>query len=287
MGWWWFATAWSSPWVEPPGTVALGLNVVTLSADRQFAGGEAQGLIGPLCPEPVFGGQRMPFSCVNGGRFQQTQATLNGTVGLPGGVAFDLAVPVVGASFVDDIGQTRSRGLGDLRLGLRAGRPVGRTVLAATLFTSLPTGPGDFVDRDVPLGTGQVDLVPGVRWGFGGGWGWLEVWQSFAVRLRNPTTGVNPGDEWRPAALIGWTPKPWGGALARVDALVALPDVDAFGIRNPGRTLLQTRVAGFARPRSSRAWFELGVAIPVAGRRWPTAVQPYATALFWLAKPPG
>ncbi|MEN0065460.1 MAG: hypothetical protein AAGA48_25160 [Myxococcota bacterium] len=282
MIWWSVSVAWSSPWVEAPGTVSLGVNVSSLSAQQQFAGGEAQGLIGPLCPEPIFGGQRMPFSCVNGGRFTQRQATLLTTVGLPGSVAVDVQLPVVSATFEDDIGETVALGLGDMRVTLRAGRQWGRGVIAATLLTQIPTGPGNFQDRDVPLGTGQFDIVPGVRWGFGDAWGWVEVWQSFAIRLRNPTTGVNLGDEWRPAALIGWTPWPTLGALGRVDALVALPDVDSFGIRIPGRSLLQARVAGFARPRSARAWFEVGVAVPLAGRRWPAAVQPYATVLTWL-----
>ncbi|MEO0603447.1 MAG: hypothetical protein AAF211_18560, partial [Myxococcota bacterium] len=129
--WWMISFAWASPWIEPPGTVSLGLNASILSANQQFAGGEAQGLLGPRCPEPVFGGQRMPFSCVNGGRFRQDQLTLLGTVGVPGSVAIDVQVPLVSASFSDDIGETRALGPGDLRVTLRTGRRVGKGVIAA------------------------------------------------------------------------------------------------------------------------------------------------------------
>nr|MBX2804116.1 hypothetical protein [Myxococcales bacterium] len=114
----WAAVGVASPWVEGPGEVRLGLSGTSLVSERQFAGGEALGLLGPRCPEPVVPGQRMPYSCVTGGTYTQRGVLLSGTVGLGRGVAVDVGVPVVVASFDDDVGRTGAGGVGDVRAGL-------------------------------------------------------------------------------------------------------------------------------------------------------------------------
>lgn len=285
MWMWATAVAVGSPWVEPPGTVRVGVQAAWLSSATQFAGGEARGFTGPRCPEPIGPGQRMPYSCVTGGRYRQGTLTAFSQIGAGAGFALDLQLPLVWGSFEDDVGQTQARGLGDLRAGLRWGRDADGWAWAATVHFKAPTGPGTFVDRDVPLGDGQWDVTPGLRLGRSL-WplGWVETWQSLTVRLPNPTTGVDPGDEWRPVAVLGLTPVRWAGGLLRGEAIVAAQDVDAFGIRSPGRALLQARMAGFLRPVPA-AWIEAGVALPVAGRRWPAAPMPYLTLMWSVERP--
>lgn len=277
---WTMSGALASPWIEAAGQIRVGLQGAALSSMRQFAGGEARGFTGPLCPEPVGPGDRMPYSCVTGGTYRQTTLTAFAQIGVGGGFALDLQVPAVIGSFEDDVGRTDARGLGDVRAGVRWGGAVGAWVGAATLHVKAPTGPGTFVDRDVPLGDGQWDVTPGVRLGRSlHPVGWVETWQSVTVRFANPITGVDPGDEWRPVVALGLTPAPWGGLLLRAEGIVALPDVDAFGVRSPGRSLAQLRTAGFLRPIEP-LWIEVGVAVPVAGQRWPAATMPFATVMW-------
>ena len=272
----------ASPWVEPAGRARVGVAASSLVSRRQFAGGESWGLTGPLCPEPVTPGDRMPYSCVTGGAYVQRSASAFAMVGLGHRIAVDLTLPVVAAGFEDSVERTDAWGLGDLRFGARYGLvDSGGWAVAGALHLQAPTGPGTFQDRDVPLGTGQWDVVPGVRVGRSlHPWGWVEGWQEVAVRLRNPLTGTDPGEESRTTVALGLTPVPEAGVQLRAETLLALPDRDAFGLPHPGRSLLQVRAAGFARPTEA-AWIELGVAIPLAGRRWPSAAAPYAS-LSWL-----
>ncbi len=270
----------ASPWVEDPGTVQLGLQGSLLVTERQFAGGDALGLVGPRCPEPVRPGDRAPYDCTTGGTYAQRSLTAFTQAGLGAGFALDLQVPAVVASFEDTIGRTDAFDLGDVRGRLRWGSQWGSPAAALTFHVKAPTGVGDFQDRDVPLGDGQWDLTPGMRLGVSlHPWGWIEVWQSLSIRLPNPQTGIDFGDEWRPVVAAGFTPIDEVGGLLRVEGLLALRDRDAFGLRPPGRQLLQLRSSIFARPVPA-AWLELGVAVPVAGRRWPAALAPYAT-LMW------
>lgn len=285
MWWWTISLAMASPWVETRGQVRVGVQAASLTSMRQFAGGEARGFTGPRCPEPVGPGDRMPYSCVTGGTYRQQTVAGFAQIGLGRGLALDLQVPGVVGAFEDDVGRTDARGLGDVRAGVRWGRGFGEWVGALAMVVKAPTGPGTFVDRDVPLGDGQWDISAGVRLGRSlHPVGWVETWQTVTVRFTNPVTGVNPGDEWRPVVALGLTPVTWGGVLLRGEGIVALPDVDAFGIRSPGRTLAQVRAAGFLRP-VDRLWVELGVAIPIAGQRWPVASMPFATVM-WTFGPP-
>ena len=280
MLWTWLWLAEASPWIEEAGSVSIGLAASSLTSDRQFAGGEARGLTGPLCPEAVFPGDRMPYSCVTAGRYRQASATLNAAAGLGRSVALDVALPVVAASFEDSVDRTAAVGPGDARATVRVGTVADRLAIAAAASVQAPTGPGDFQDRDVPLGNGQWDLVPEIRLGYSlHPWGWAEVWQGWAVRLRNPETRIDPGDEWRGVAALGITPIPWGGLQLRTEALFARPDRDAFGLPHPGRRLIQLRAGPFVRPTPA-GWIEIGVAAPVAGQRWPAAVVPYGSVLW-------
>ena len=281
---WIAAAAWSSPWIDPAGSVRVGASAWGLSSVRQFASGEARGLTGPLCPEPLFGGDRGPYSCVTGGRYTLAAGAADFTAGLTRHLAVDLMVPVVSATFSDDIGREPASGLGDLRLVGRLGRTFGPVAGALALQIKAPTGPASFVDRDVPLGDGQWDLIPGLRAGAGGARGWAETWQSLAVRLRAPKSGIDPGEEWQGILAGGVSPVDPVGALARIEWLLAAKDIDAFGLPHPGRRLVQVRAGLFARP-SRALWTEIGVAVPIAGRRWPAAAVPYAS-VSWRVRDP-
>jgi len=285
---WLLPIAAASPWIEEAGHARIGLAAWRLSSRQQFAGGEARGLTGPRCPDPIDAGQRMPYSCVTGGAYRVVAATADAAIGIAPHVALDLLLPMVSARFADDVGSTSTTGLGDVSGGVRVGSAGSTAAWSAALHVQAPSGPGGFQDRDVPLGTGQWDVVPGVRIGASRpGLGWVEVWQALAIRLRSAQTGINPGDEWRPTVVAGWTPREWGGLGMRLEGVLAVPDTDGFGLRHPGRSLLQCRPSAFLRP-SARGWVELGIALPVAGRRWPAAATPYLSAAWRVGgKPAG
>ena len=263
----------ASAWLEPFGALRLGAGYGATSTRTQFAPGDAGGLTGPRCPQPVLGGDRMPYSCVTGGRYEQHSLFLEASAGVAPFLTLDVLVPIVlSASFEDDLGVTRVRGLGDVRFGLRAGGAVRGWALAAEVRVGAPSGPKGLEDRDIPLGEGQWDLELGGRAGRGfGRWGWAEVQTAVRVRVRSRAVHVDRGEEWFGSLSGGFTPIPQLGATLALDWIAAGPDVDSFGLRSPGRKLLQLRPGVLGRVGED---FSMGVAfaIPLAGQKWPAAV---------------
>jgi hypothetical protein len=264
-------SAYASAWVNEPGDVRAAVTMTRLSSRGQFAAGDADGLTGPLCVDPVSAGDRMPYSCVSGGRFAVTQLMVDASVGVLPWLTLDLAVPVVlDALFEDDVGRTNASGLDDLTFGLRAGRTWSSWAVAGALHVKAPTGPRNFQDRDVAIGEGQWDLESGIRLGRSlWPYGWAEIHQALRVRLGNPETGIDPGEEWVGAVGLGLTPVQQVGVQGRAEWILATADATDFGTRSPGRRLLQLRAGVFARP-TEPLWVEVGVAVPLAGQRWPT-----------------
>jgi len=268
---WFVLSAIASPWIPPQGQVRLSAGYQQLVTERQFASPEAVGRLGPRCPDGVGAGDRMPFDCTTGGRFANRSLSLGVTVAPVEHLAIDLYLPVVLAAFFEDeVGRTDARGLGDVRLAARAGQVWGGVAVAGTLELKAPTGPAGLVDRDVPLGDAQWDLIPGVRVGTSlHPWGWLELHNQLVWRLRSARSGIDPGEEWTGSVVGGFTPVEWGGLQGRGEWILALPDTDAFGLSHPGRRLLQVRAGPFVKLES--VWVEVSVTLPVVGRRWPTA----------------
>lgn len=261
-----------------------------LRSDGQFAPGDARGLSGPLCPDPIDPGERMPYSCVTGGTFTVAQAFAAISVGVLPWLTADLVVPVVlHAEFADDLGFTRARGAGDVVVGLRIGGVWDSWAVAGVAQVKAPTGPRRFQYRDVPLGEGIWEAEAGVRAGRSfGRWGWAEVHQGLRLRFVNPSTGTDAGEEWTGKIGGGVSPLPKAGFLADVSWVVALPDHTAFGTRVPGRRLVQARVGPFLRPADGW-WVETTLTLPLAGRRWPTGATVAAAVagrvVLWRASP--
>ncbi|MCO4745657.1 MAG: transporter [Proteobacteria bacterium] len=267
--WWFLTTALASPWIPGSGDVRVSLTYHQLFTDRQLASSEAAGRTGPLCETDVQAGRPAPYDCTTGGRYRQHTAALDLAAGIGNHIATDVYLPVVlDAAFTDTLGVTRARGLGDLRAGLRYADQAGPFALAATLHIKAPTGPAGLVDRDVPLGDAQWDVIPGARVGTSlHPWGWVELHNHLAIRLPSQRSGIRPGHEWTGSLGGGFTPTPWIGVQLRSEWILALRDHDAFGLPHPGRKLLQLRSGLFLR--HERLWTEVGVALPVAGQRWP------------------
>ncbi len=284
MTWWvlWSVAASGSPWLEPAGSVTAGLQWQRMVSRQQFAPGGVSGLSGPLCPDPVDSGERGPYSCVNGGTFSVHSLTAQVRAGVHRHLSIDVSAPaILAAAFEDDLGKTVARGIGDVQVGVRAGTVPGPVVAAATLEIELPTGPTGFQERDVALGDGQVDVSPGVRGGVSlWPWGWAETHHALRWRFRNPATGIDPGEEWVGAVTLGLQPHTERvGVIASTDWILATRDVDAFGLRPPGRQIWSLRSSIFARPVEA-LWLQVGVALPIAGRRYPAGSTPFA-AVTW------
>jgi len=278
-------SAHASAWVNEPGVVRAAASMTHLSSGGQFAPGDANGLTGPLCVDPVVAGDRMPYSCVSGGRFVVTQLTVDASIGVLQWLTLDLKVPVVvDALFEDDVGRTDASGVGDLSLGLRAGRTWSWWAAAGVLHVKAPTGRRNFQDRDVAIGEGQWDVESGIRVGRSF-WphGWAESHQALRVRLGNRQTGIDPGEEWVGAVGVGLTPISQVGVQGRAEWILATADATDFGTRNPGRRLFQLRAGVFARP-TEPLWVEVGVAVPLAGQRWPTGPT-WTASVAWRFEP--
>lgn len=269
--WLLITTALASPWIPETGVVRASLGLQQLVTARQFANAEAEGRVGPLCPDGVSTGDRAPYDCTTGGSFTNRSAYLDFSATVADHLAIDLFVPVVlDAAFADDLGTTRARGLGDLRLGARYTKQVGAVAIAGALHAKAPTGPAGLVDRDVPLGDAQWDVIPGLRIGTSlHPWGWLELHNQLVIRFKSARSGIDPGEEWTGSLGGGFTPVKWGGVQIRGEWIAALADTDGFGLKHPGRKLLQVRGGPFVR--SEQWWAELTIAAPIVGQRWPTA----------------
>jgi hypothetical protein len=288
--WWWLLVlnAQASAWLEEAGRVRAGVSAVASTSLTQFAPGDALGLIGDRCPEPITPGRRMPYSCETGGRFTSIGLYASTAVGLHRHLSLDLDLPVVlHAAFADDITTDTIRGLGDVRFGLRAGGQLGSATLVGALHVAAPTGVNDLGERDIPIGEGHWNVEPGVRAGVGlGRWGWLESQQTMRFRFATERLNVTLGHEYVGTLTGGFTPHERFALTAGADWLLATRDRDDFGLTTPGRQYLQAHT-GLAYKQSDVLWVGFDLGIPVAGRRWPAGLV-YAlnvTGRFRVVRP--
>ena len=265
------ASAGASAWVEPFGAIRLSVGYSASRSERMFAPADAPGFLGPLCPDPVGPRQRMPYSCVTGGRFVHHGLFFDASVGVAPHLTVDLSVPVVPfARFEDDLGGTTVRGVGDIRWGLRAGGEVGPWTFAGAAHVAAPTAPLGLRDREVPLGEGHWDLELGGAVGRSlYPFGWVEAATALRIRIPGREVSIDRGEEWIGSLSGGFTPVQWFAATARLNWILAAPDADSFGLKSPGRRLLQIAPGVLFRPLEDLT-VAASLALPVMGARWPS-----------------
>lgn len=260
----------AAAWPEPVRSIRLGLGYAGTDSRRQFAPGDAGGLVGPLCPEAVEGGDRMPFSCATGGRYTQHALRAEVSLGPLPFLSVDVAVPIVlRASFSDHRGTTAVSGVGDLRIGVRVGREDDGWAVSGGLSATVPTGPSGLRDREVPLGEGHWEIEPSIHAGRSlWPWGWIEAGTGLRVRLPAANVNVDRGEEWIASLSGGFTPIRFVGITARLESIVAGPDRDSFGLTSPGRALLALSPGLVVFPVPD-LWISGEVTFPLAGLEWP------------------
>ncbi len=266
-------TGHASAWLEPFGAVRLGAGYTFNTNEKQFAPGDAPGFTGPLCPDPIGPGDRMPYSCVTGGRYASHGLHLQASAGITPNLTLDVTVPIVlSARFVDDIGETKVSGIGDLRFGLRTGGERTGWAFAAEVLVGAPTAPAGLEDRDIPLGEGQWDVEIGGRIGRSlWPWGWIEMHQALRLRIKSPKATIDRGEEWFGSVSGGFTPFAHLALTGGIEWILAAPDKDAFDLPSPGRKLVQVRpgLLGLITPDLTVG---VSAGIPLVGEKWPTGV---------------
>ncbi len=142
---------------------------------------------------------------INGGHLDLQSFLLTGAVGLVTGLEVWAQGAVHSLQFWDAGGSLARRGLGDVRLWLRAGPSLlGVHESDLPLWLGLRAGvklPGsEFpVDRTVlPLSEGQKDIEVALEVGrvFAGGGLAVQAWAGHRWRGRNELVDVKPGNEW-------------------------------------------------------------------------------------------
>ena len=266
------SVAWSSGWLEKSGELRVGLGANVTHGDQQFAPGDALGLVGDRCEEPVYSGDRSPYDCEVGGRLTMFTLSAQGALGVHEHLTLDVTVPVVPwARFVDDGQSASSSAIGDVRIGLRAGGKVGPWSLVGALHLGMPSGPRPIAHDAIPIGEKHWNLEPGLRVGVSlGAWGWLESWQTTRWRFPVPDLALRFGPEWTGLFSMGVKPTKWLAITTAVDWIVAGEDEDVFGLTTPGRQMVAVR-PGIGFLDRDRWWVGADVGVPLAGRRWPAS----------------
>ena len=123
-----------------------------------------------------------------------------------------------------------------------------------------------------PLGEGHWEFEPSIHAGRSlWPWGWVEASTGLRVRLPGAGVSIDRGEEWIASVSGGFTPVRFVAVTARIDGLLATPDIDGFGLASPGRAMLgfSPGLAAFPAPDLSLG---VDVTLPLAGQRWPAGV---------------
>lgn len=255
--------------------------------------GWIQASVFSLNTDEQFGINGVEEAYINSGRLELQSFLLTGAVGLVIGLEVWAQGAVHSLEFRDAGGSLARKGLGDVRVWLRAGPSLfGVNEADLPLWLGLRAGvklPGsEFpIDRTVlPLTEGQKDAEIALEVGrvFGHDRFAVQAWAGYRWRGKNELVDVTPGNEWfgyaSAAAAIG----PVQARLS-VQALEGSP-YETFGIRLPTSRREMFGVFATLATGLGPGSVEVGAQLPVAGRNLPTGTAFTLAYIIGFGAPP-
>ena len=281
------SAAYAGPWTLPSGTARVGLQFIHWQADERFVG------IPNVGGKP---GDRVDLGTdIAGAKLVHQQYALSLTYGITDTVQISAYMPIIVATFEDEVNGFETIGTGDPILGVDW-RVAGPVTFGATLKIPVSEVPRDV---ELPLSEGQTDLTIWQRLGTSFGWhGWVQLDTGYRIRFAREdhlkgagTLRRKPGNELTIQGGGGWRPgAPWGinewAVTLGVDALFGSDgeDIDAAdnALQLQRRELIELQPGILYSPIEGLD-LTVGAGLPLAGMAYPAGPRLFAGVSYSVA----
>jgi hypothetical protein len=271
------STAFAGAWTLEEGKIWSKAALLYLRSSSLFAdqNDERFGLTGCVDgagnPVTISAGDRRPYDCTTGGTFQVAAIYWDTYFGITDELDLIVQIPfILHTQFENDSGLDGSdAGLGDIRVGAQYRYLADPVVLALYFAVKAPTGNFTTNEAVPPLGQGQWDLTWRALIGrsFGRFYAGADI--GYRLRLTNPDTGINVGDEILVNLEGGVTIWKWISFQTGGDLLWGFESEEEGAPTNrPRRWVLHVR-GTLSLAFHEHFGMELGLRWPVAGEGWP------------------
>jgi len=222
-------------------------------------------------PVTLSAGDRRPYDCTTGGTFQVAAVYWDTYIGIIDELDLVLQIPLIlHTQFHNESGLEGSDGgLGDIRLGAQYRYLSDPVVLAAYFAVKAPTGSFTTNEAVPPLGEGQWDLTWKALIGRSFGRVWLGADVGYRLRLTNPNTQINVGDEILVNLEGGAQIWRWISFIGGADLLWGFESEDEGAPTNRPRRWVLHATGKLLFALGQHIGLELNVRWPLAGEGWP------------------